>query len=136
VLLAWPVFAYLSAFLLSGTSRSHLAWAKLMTGSLILFPLGAGGTIGLLNGALDDSAPVANDAVIVEKYTSRSKNTTKYHVRCASWRPGGGTISFEIDSADYPAVAPHRSKMVVVTHAGGLGVEWLKSRHLEVAPKP
>jgi hypothetical protein len=136
VLLAWPVFAYLSAWLLSGTSRSHLAWAGLMTGSLILFPLGSGGAIGLLNGVLDDSPQTAHDAVILEKYTSRSKNKTKYHVRCASWRLGGRTLSFEISSADYNAVVPHKSKMVVVTRAGGLGVEWLKSRHLEVAPKP
>jgi hypothetical protein len=127
------LFAYLSARLLRGTSTSHYAWAALMLGAVLLFPAGSMGTVGLLNGALDDSPQVTHTAVIVEKYTTRSKNTTKYHVKCVSWRkPGGGTESFQINSADYNAVVENRSKMVVTTRAGALGVEWLVSKH--VAP--
>ena len=136
VLVVWPLFAYLSAWVLSGTSRSHIAWGGVMAGSLLLFPIGAGGIVGLLNGALDDSPDATHDAVIVEKYTSKSKNKTNYHVRCASWRPGGGTITYGVASTEYNAIVPHRSKVVVVTRAGWLGVEWLKSRRVEVNPKP
>jgi hypothetical protein len=134
VLLLWPVFAYLSGWVLSGTSRSHLAWSGLIAGSLILFPLGSGGTTGLLNGALDDSPDTVHDAVIVEKYTSKSKNKTNYHVRVASWLPDGGTISYQVSAGEYNAIVPHRSKLVVTTRAGWLGVEWLRSRRVDARP--
>ena len=98
------LFAYLSARLLRGTSTSHYAWGGLMLGALFLFPLGSVGAVALLNGVLDDSPPATHTAAIVEKYTSRSKNTTHYNVRCTSWRPGGGMESFQISSADYNAV--------------------------------
>ena len=126
------VFAYLSAWLLSGTSTSHYAWGGLMLGAVLLFPAGSMGTVGLLNGALDDSPQVTHAATIVEKYTTKSKNTTKYHVKCQSWRKPGGTESFQINSGDYNAVVENRSKMVVTTRAGALGVEWLVSKR--VAP--
>jgi hypothetical protein len=122
------VFAYLSAWLLSGTSTSHYAWGALMLGALFLFPAGSIGTVGLLNGTLDNSQSVTHNATIVDKYTTRSKNTTHYHVKCSSWRPGGGTESFKVSSADYNAVVANRSKMVVTTRGGALGIEWLEKR--------
>jgi hypothetical protein len=136
VLLAWPLFAYISAYLLSGTSRSHNAWGALMLGSLLLFPPGCAGTIGLLNGLLDSSPEVAHDALITDKYTTRSKNKTNYNVRVASWRDPGETVSFRVSSSEYGTVAPGRSQMHVVTRAGWLGVEWIKSKRVVSKPKP
>jgi len=136
LLVGWPLSAVVSAWLLSGTSRSHRAWAAVMLGSLILFPLGSAGSVGLLNGAFDDSPPTTHNIVIVEKYTTRSKNTTHYHVRCPSWRKPGETESFQIPADEYNAVVPHRSKIVVVTKPGWLGVEWLVSKHVDMQPKP
>lgn len=131
-----PLFGFAAARLLRGTSRSHLSWSQVMTGALLLVPLGCSGTITWLNGVVDGSPDTAHEAVIVEKYTSKSKSKTKYHVRCATWRPGGGTISYQVSDADYGAVVPHRSRMVVTTRAGWLGVEWEKSRRVDVRPVP
>ncbi|MCI0702476.1 MAG: hypothetical protein L0241_15440, partial [Planctomycetia bacterium] len=137
LLLGFPLFAFVSALLLSGTSTSHYKWGGLMLGSLILLPLGSAGSVALLNGLLDSSQPVTHTAVITEKYTSRSKNKTRYHVRCESWRKPGETLSYQISSAEYGAVVPRLSRMMVTTHAGGLGIEWQKSRQVVLnPPKP
>jgi hypothetical protein len=124
------IFAYLSAWLLSGTSTSHYAWGALMLGAVFLVPMGSIGTVGLLNGALDKSKMQVHTQLIVDKYTTRSKNTTHYHVKCASWREGGGTESFKVSSTDYNAVVPHRSHMVVATCPGALGIEWLDGKRV------
>jgi hypothetical protein len=130
-----PVFAYVSALLLRGTSTSHYKWGGLMLGSLILFPLGSVGTLALLNGALDSSQPATHKATVVEKYTTRSKNRTNYHVRCASWRKPGETISYQVSMTEHGLAVPGQSHMVVTTHSGWLGVEWLAAKYLEAQPQ-
>ncbi|HEY1188743.1 MAG TPA: hypothetical protein VGE74_13900, partial [Gemmata sp.] len=128
-------FACTIALLLRGTSTSHYAWRRLVLGSLLLIPLGSLGTASLLNGALDRSPEVTRDQVIVEKYTTRSKNATKYHVRCASWRGAGETLSFPVSGAQHGAVVVGQSRMVLGTHAGWLGVEWRANERVELKAK-
>lgn len=135
-LVGWPLLAYISAWLLSGTSRSHLAWSSLMIGSIFLFPPGCLGLVALVNGWLDRSPATERHARIVEKFTRRSKNSTNYHVRVESWRKPGETESFQISSSDYPNVTPHHSELIVVTHDGHLGVEWFESKQVVPNPKP
>jgi hypothetical protein len=137
VLLGYPVFGFISALLLKGTSTSHYKWGGLMLSALLLFPAGSMGTVALVNGALDSSQPVTHNAVIVEKYTTRSKSKTKYHVRVASWRTPGETLSYQISSSEYGGVVTGQSQMIVTTHEGALGMEWLKSRVVNLnPPKP
>jgi hypothetical protein len=131
VVVAGPVFAFVSALLLRGTSTSHYAWGGLMIGTLLLFPLGGAGTAGLLNGLQDTSPEVTHKPLIVEKYTTKSKNSTNYHVRVQSWRDPGETESFGVSQTDWTAAVPHQSKLVVVTRAGWLGVEWVVSKRVE-----
>ena len=129
-----PIFAYFAAMMVRGTSTSHHAWRALMIGAIILFPVGSVGATALLNGVFDHSAAVAHDEVIVEKFTTKSKNTTRYHVRCSSWRGPGKTESFQISSLDYNAVVPRQSHLVVTTHTGWLGVEWMESKRVNAWP--
>jgi hypothetical protein len=126
-----PMFGYLAAALLRGTSTSHHAWAALMIGAVLLFPVGSVGTIALLNGLLDQSAATPHDALVVERYTTKSKNSVNYHVRVASWRDAGQTESFQVSSAEFNMVVPHQSHFVVTTHPGLLGVEWVESKRLK-----
>lgn len=130
-----PSFAYVSALALRGTSTSHYAWGGLMAGALLLFPVGSVGLVALVNGAADSSPEVTHDAVIVEKYTSKSKNRTKYHVRAASWRVPGETHSFDVSQADYNAVTAHQSQIRVTTRTGALGVEWLVRKQVVAKPR-
>ena len=126
-----PMFGYLAAALLRGTSTSHHAWAPLMIGAVFLFPTGSVGSIALLNGFLDQSASAPHDALVVERYTTKSKNSVNYHVRVASWRDAGQTESFQISSAEFNQVIPNQSHLVVTTHAGLFGVEWVESKRLK-----
>ena len=105
-----------------------------MVGACILFPIGSFGTIGLVNGLFDQSAPVVHDAVIVEKYTTKSKNKTTCYVRCASWRTPGETETFRVSAMDYGQIVPHQSHLVATTRAGLLGVEWLESKQVNARP--
>jgi len=125
-----PVFAFLSAMLLRGTSRSHNAWSGLMIGAIFLFPVGSLGTISLVNGVTDASQPVAHDVLIIRKYTTKSKNSTNYHVECQSWRGAEKTEKFSINSAAYSRVVEGKSKLRATTRAGGLGIEWLVSKQV------
>jgi hypothetical protein len=132
--LALPAFAYVSAVLVRGTSTSHHAWGALMVGAIFLLPVGAVGSTAFLNGASDESLPVVHNAVITEKYTTRNKNRTNYHVRVASWRKAGETLSYGVSQTEFNAVTPHKSQMVVTTRAGAIGIEWLASRHIVAQP--
>jgi hypothetical protein len=129
-----PIAAFAAALLLRGTSRSHSAWAALVLGGLFLYPVGCAGTAALLNAQLDGAADEVRTQVIVEKYTTRSKNSTAYHVRIQSWRAPGETISFRTDSGTYQAVVPNRSRLEVVTRPGALAMEWEKSRRVLIEP--
>lgn len=129
-----PIAAFAAALLLRGTSRSHYTWAALVLGGLFLYPVGCAGTAALLNAQLDGAADEVRTLVIVEKYTTRSKNSTAYHVRIQSWRAPGETISFRTDSGTYQAVVPNRSRLEVVTRPGALAMEWERSRRVLVAP--
>ncbi len=133
--IAWPAFVFTAGLLLRGTSTSHYAWGWLVFASLFMFPLGCAGTIALLNATLDESPAVTHHAKIVEKYTTKSKNSTNYHVRCASWREPGETESFSVTRNEYGTIMVNQSDMVVTARAGRFGLEWLVSKQVDVAGK-
>lgn len=129
-LIGFPVALVLAALLLRGTSRSHYAWRSWAVGGLLLFPVGSAGIVATLNGLLDDSQPVVHEARIVRKYTTRSKNSTNYHVECESWREGAGTEDFRVSSAEYNTIVEGQSRLLVTTRAGGLGIEWVRGKQV------
>jgi hypothetical protein len=129
-----PIAGFVAALLLRGTSRSHYTWTALMLGGLFLYPVGCAGTAALLNAQLDGAVDEVRTLVIVEKYTTRHKNTTKYHVRVVSWRNPAETISFRTDATTYQAVVPNRSRLEVVTRPGALAMDWEKSRRVLLEP--
>ena len=104
-----------------------------MSGAVFLFPLGSVGSTARerSRGRLRQ---VVHNAPITEKYTTRSKNRTNYHVRVASWRNPGETESFQISGSEYNAVVPNQSQMVITTRAGAFGIEWLVSKRVNVRP--
>jgi len=127
---ALPLFAVLSAYLIRGTSTSHHAWLILMVGAVFLLPLGSCGTIATVNGLSDDTPPQTHQALIVQKYTTRSKNRTHYKVECLSWRHPGAREIFEVSASEYSQIVENRSHLQVVTRAGSLGLEWVVSKRV------
>jgi len=134
LVLGLPAFAYVAAVLLRGTSTSHNAWGALMVGAIFLVPVGSVGSTALVNALADDSVPTIHNAVVTEKYTTRSKNRVNYHVRVASWRVPGDTLSYRVSQAEFNAVKEGQSQMVVTTRAGSIGIEWQVSRHVVERP--
>jgi hypothetical protein len=129
-LTGFPIALVIAAMVLRGTSRSHYAWRSWAVGGLFLFPVGSAGTVASLNGLLDDSQPVVHEARIVRKYTTRSKNSTNYHVECESWRDGGDTEDFKVSSSEYSSIVEGQSRLIVTTRAGGLGIEWVRGKQV------
>lgn len=127
-----PAFALLSAVLLRGTSSSHRAWAGLMTAGLFALPLGTIGTVRLLNATLDRSAAVEHEAVMTGKTTRKTKNRTNYYLQCRSWRADADTEEFDVTQFEYDRAVPGRAKVVVTTHAGWCGIEWVRGKRLEL----
>ena len=125
-----PGFAVFSALLLRGTSTSHHAWLGLMLGAILLLPFGSCGTVATVNGVTDSAPSQTHRALIVRKYTTRSKSRTDYKVQCLSWRRPGDTETFEVSSSDYAVVIVNLSHMEVVTRPGSLGLEWIVSKRV------
>jgi len=133
-LLGFPLFLFVAGLLVRGTSRSHYSWRGLLIGGFLLFPVGSIGTISGLNTVLDQSDEEVHDMRIIRKYTTKSKNSTSYHVECESWRDPVGTESFKISSSEYTGVQEGQSRLLVATHSGGLGFEWVKNHRIARPP--
>jgi hypothetical protein len=132
LLILAPLIALGSAVLLRGTSSSHRAWAALMAACVPLIPAGTVGTVRLLNAVLDQSPAVEHTAEIVGTRQKKKKNGMDYYVVCRSWRADADTEEFEVSKFDHDRVAPGRSKFVVTTRAGRLGIEWVNGTRIEL----
>jgi len=95
----FPAFAYVSALCLRGTSTSHYVWGGLMAGAFFL-PVPGRGVSGRSCCSTASSTPHRKSCTtcfIVEKYNDEGRRTRRTtHVRCQSWREGGGTESFDV----------------------------------------
>ena len=129
---AFPTSLFIAGKLLSGTSRSHYAWASWAVVALFLFPLGCVGTLATLNGMMDTGPETVHPAVIVRKYTTRSKNTTNHHVDCRSWNNAQDTEKFSVSASEYRQVVEGKSRMIVTTRPGWLEIEWIQSKRLDI----
>jgi hypothetical protein len=124
---ALGLFLCWAIWMLRGRSTGHRDLLGVLILALFAFPLAGGGLEAALNGWLDTAPAVAHETVVVEKYTTRSKQTTHYHVRVKSWRPHGRIEELSVRAETYRAITPHQSKMITVTKPGHLGFEWLVS---------
>jgi hypothetical protein len=125
---SFGLFLCWAVWMLRGRSTAHRDLLVVLILALFAFPVAGGGLAAALNGWLDTSPAVAHETVVVEKYTTRSKQTTYYHVRVKSWRPHGQTEKLSVRAEIYRAITPHQTKMITVTKPGHLGFEWLVSQ--------
>lgn len=130
----WFAFAWLSAFLLRGHSRSHYRWAALIGVGFFAFLFGGVGATNLVNGAFDHSAKITRIETITNKTTSRHKRSTSYSVHFPSKSHPGDTDSIRISAAEFDRVIVNRSQIEVVVSEGALGVEVLHENRLLIEP--
>lgn len=125
---------WIAVRLIKGRSSSHKELILILILSLVAFPLSGFGPEVFLNGWLDSSTPTTHTVQVFNKYITRSKNSTNYHVVLDSWRKKGEVEKLEISSSLYRQITLKRTWLNVVTKPGKFGFEWLVG--LGVAREP
>jgi hypothetical protein len=127
----WALVVAALVVTLRGRSDSLRRIALLSFAALFAVPAGVyAGLVGA-NRGLDASPAVDHPTTVTQVWTSRGKNTTYFHVAVASWRPEERTVSLDVSQGFYSKVKAG-SRMVVTTHEGRLGWEWVDT--FRVAP--
>ena len=118
-------FLIVALKLIKGRSSSHRELIIILALSLVAFP-GAGMGVGaFLNGWLDQSGSTSHVVLVMEKYTTSTKNGKNYHLILKSWRENRYSEKLQITSSEFMRVRPDRTKMKVVTKPGYYGFEWI-----------
>ena len=114
-----------------GRSYAHrsLAWV-LVIGGIGWIGIGFGGA-SLANGALDTSLSTQYSAVIIDKYETRNKNSTNYHVRYELPFEPGVYSSLSIYRVDYNQTVVGRSRIKIDVRDGYLGFKWRDNFHID-----
>jgi hypothetical protein len=124
-LVAWVVWVPVCGRLVrhrSDSMRNFLVSFFLMLPAL---PLIGGASVVFANGFFDTSAPVEHQTTVLRRWTTRSKNSTNYHTKVASWRPGEDGVT--IGGSSFYNSKREGGPAVVVSAAGALGYEWIVS---------
>jgi len=119
------IFLWWAVRALVGRSTSHKELLVVLVLSLAGFLVAGGGAETLANGILDTSPHSGHEARVLQKYVTRSKNSTTYHVQVESWRSPTQPETISIRSSDYGRIQPGRTTVLAVTKPGRLGFEWL-----------
>lgn len=135
--LAWSLplliaFVFFVVRLLSGRSTAGREILTISFAALIGIPLFVYSGGAVYNGAQDHSLPAQHLALVREKHTTTSKNSTHYHVQVLSWRAKAGLEDFTVSQEAYDRIAPNRTWLNVVTRRGALNYEWLESYSIAV----
>jgi hypothetical protein len=109
---------------LRGKSDGLRRFVLLSFTALFVLPTGLFAGLVWTNRWLDASPGADHTTTVTRVWTSRGKNTTYFHVDVASWRPGESTLTLNV-SQGFSSTLKAGSKMVVTTHAGELGWEWV-----------
>jgi hypothetical protein len=122
------LWVYLRA---AGRSYAHrsLAWV-LIIGGMGWLGLGFGGAT-LANGALDESESTQYTVVVIDKYSTKNKNRTNYHVSYELPFLPGDYYSLSILRSEYDKIVINRSKINIDVRDGYLGFEWRESFNLK-----
>lgn len=119
------VFIWIALQLLKGRSSSHSELIIVFIISLFAFPLAGVGYSTYLNGFLDKSPPVEHEVLVTRKYTSKSKNSTNYHMVTETWREGEKEEKFGASRRFYHSIQPYETKLIITTKPGKFGFEWV-----------
>jgi hypothetical protein len=118
------LFSWIALRLLRGRSGSHRELLVVLGLSLLAFPLsGFGGGVAV-NGWFDTSPPLVHQAMVVKKFSTRSKNSTNYHLLLRSWRSPTDTEKLSVSKRLHDRVAPGKTVVTAVSKKGYLGYEW------------
>lgn len=125
------LFLWCATLHLRGRSASHRSLRDIFLIALFGWPFFVFGVMLFANGALDREEAASHEAVVLKKYTTRSRHGTNYHLQVASWREGHAAEALRTNRTFYDAIQPETSRLRIRTRPGALGAEWIESFDLE-----
>jgi hypothetical protein len=94
--------------------------------SMLVVPLFVSGGLLLSNGLLDGTPAEEHVVTVVGKSARKNKDELRYRAGLASWWTDGDVRWVQVSQATFDQLVPQVSRMLVVTHPGQLGYEWLE----------
>lgn len=122
--LSFAMFAWTSAFVLHGYSRSHDHWILLAVAGLLCCTIGSRGVLAWWNGHGDPSPVTVQPLQVADYWTTRHKNRTTYRVSVPDWKREGAYLQYRVEPQEYNQIAQGARTFEVRTQAGRLRVEW------------
>lgn len=131
MLFVYPLFGWVAAFLLRGTSIAHDRWVLLMALGLFLIGLGCIGSVAAANALLDPGPLEERIVTISDKRVHQGRrNARSYYVAVPAWDRPGDTIEFQVSATQYSTITPGQSRLDLTTSPGALGIEWLHTKRI------
>lgn len=121
--LGWVGFVAMAFLLIRGRSWSGPIYVAAVLTSLVIFPAGSIAGHLLYNGRADPGPETVRATRIASHYTTRSKNSTTYHLVVDPWREGLEPPHFTVSRALHESLFQN-APVEVVTRPGALGFEW------------
>ena len=81
--------------------------------------------VAVANGILDKTPVQEFKQVLVDKYTTRHKSSTTYHVVVSSWLPANPGWRFTESKEEYSRIQIGKTYYMIVTKSGRFGFEWV-----------
>jgi len=127
---ALAVFVFAATLMLKGRSSSHRELIRVVLLALPGLPLAGFGGLMVLNGYLDSSPVTYHRALVIAARKTRAKNSTDYYLLVRSWRRGRKSEELSVSDGTYQQAKVGRSALIVGTHPGRYGFEWIASYRL------
>jgi hypothetical protein len=127
--LLWLLASFGAVSLLRGHANSLRRICVFAGIALILIPWGTYETLCWANRAWDTSAGTGHTTKIVRAWTTQTKGRNYYHLEVTAWRPGDVVLPLGV-SATFAEKATVGRGIIVTTHQGRFGWEWIESFRL------
>ncbi len=106
------------------STSSRVFWNFMLPFCVGMILLGRfGGAV--INGYLDMSQAKQFDVPVVDKYITRDRSSTYYHVVVAPWRSQTPGVRFAVNRNAYNSVHPGKTRCAVTVKKGFLDFEWV-----------
>ena len=122
---AFVLFSAVSIIFLKGRSSSHVDLLINLCIAVFGIPMSTYSGMLVSNGYLDEAPASYHEVVAIDKYYTRSKNSTTYHVKLQSWRENHAVEKIKVNKHGYDQIYRGRTMIGITTRPGYLGYEWL-----------
>ena len=127
--LLWLLASLGAVGLLRGHANSLRRISIFVGVTLILIPWGTYETLCWANRAWDTSPGTGHATKIVRAWNTQRKGRSYYHLEVTAWRPGEAVLPLGV-SATFAEKATVGRGIIVTTHEGRFGWEWIESFRL------